>query len=146
MYKSITILFIVCYCCYLLFSRQPDYFDGEKAPAVIHFIQDSASKNLIPMAQFSDGHHAFSVDARYVLRNWKEGERTEVIYETDKPNHAVVYLFWGYWIRWGEVLITLLVYAALFQIAISVTQNPTAESLLEQLEGPSQEKKRKYLE
>jgi hypothetical protein len=146
LYKSITILFIICYCCYLLFSRQPDYFDGEKAPATIHFMQDSASGNKIPKAVFSNGHKEFAIDARYVLRNWTEGERTEVIYETDKPSQAVVYLFWGYWIRWGEILITLLIYAALFQIAISVTQNPTAESLLEQLEGPSQEKKRKYLE
>lgn len=146
MYKSITLLFIICYCCYLLFSRQPDYFDGEKSPATIHFMQDSVSNSRIPKAVFSNGLKVFSVDARYVLRNWTEGEKTEVIYETDKPSQAVVYLFWGYWIRWGELLITLLIYAALFQIAITVTQNPTAESLLEQLEGPSQEKKRKYLE
>lgn len=130
-----------------MFSRQPDYFDGEKSPATIHFIQDSVSKGKkIPKAVFSDGHREYVVNAGYVLRKWSEGERTEVIYETDKPEQAVVYLFWGYWIRWGELLITMLVYAALFQIAISVTQNPTAESLLEQLEDTGKEKKRKYLE
>ena len=38
---------------------------------------------------------------------------------------------------------TVLIYLALFQIAISVTRNPTAESLMEQLEF-KEEKKRKY--
>jgi hypothetical protein len=85
------------------------------------------------------------VDARYFLRDLKNGDRVEVIYETDKPEKAVVYMFWGYWISWGELIATVLIYLALFQVAIAVTKNPTPESLIEQLEFKP-EKKTKYKE
>lgn len=143
LYKSITILYLTCFACYILFSRQPDYFDGEKAPAVIHLMQDSAAHTIIPKAVFNDGAKSYAVDARYFLRYPKENDKVEVIYETDKPEKAAVYMFWGYWITWGEMIATVLIYLALFQIAVAVTKNPTPESLIEQLEV-RKEKKRKY--
>ena len=92
---------------------------------------------------FHDGRKAYAVDARYVFRKWKKGEKTEVIYETDHPEKAVVYGFWGYWLSWGELLGTIVIYFALFQVAVSVTSNPTAEALVEQLDYKP-EKKRRY--
>jgi len=145
LYRSITILYLVCFGCYILFTRQPDYFDGEKSPAVIKWLPDSISHKNIPQAVYSDGLKQHAIDARYFLRNWKEGDKLEVIYESGSPDKAAVYAFLGYWITWGELLATILIYLALFQIAISVTKNPTPEALVEQLEY-KEVKKRKYKE
>ena len=145
MYKSITILYIICFASYIILSRQPDYFDGETAPATIHWLKDSAGKQTIPQAVFNDGRKEYAIDARYFLRELQEGNKTEVIYETDKPAKAAVYTFFGYWITWGELIATILIYFALFQIAVAVTKNPTPEALIEQLEF-KEEKKPKYKE
>jgi len=136
-------LYLVCFGCYLVFTRQPDYFDGEKVPATIHWMRDSASRMLIPKAVYSDGYKTFSIDARYVLREWKEGDRLTVIYEVGKPVHAAVYRFWGYGITWGELLASIVLCVVLFQVAVAITSNPTPESLVEQLEF-KEEKKSRY--
>jgi hypothetical protein len=145
LFRSILILYLFCFAAYIVFSRQPDYFDGDKSPAIIHMMKDSATALMIPKAVFSDGRTEHAIDARYFLREYSEGDRVQVIYESAQPDKAAVYTFWGYWITWGELLATFLIYIALFQIAVSVTKNPTAESLIEQLEF-KEEKKRKYIE
>jgi len=145
LFKTVSILYIICFGSYVLFCRQPDFFDGEKSPAVIHWQTDSSSGTKIPQALYSDGKKQYAIDARYFLRDLKEGEKWEVIYESATPEKAAVYAFWGYWITWGELIISVVFYLALFQIAVSVTKNPTAESLVEQL-GYVEEKKRKYQE
>ncbi len=145
MFKSIFILYVVCFGCYLVFTRQPDYFDGEKTPAVIHWLKDSISGMKIPQAVYNDGKKQYSIDARYFLHNFSEGEPVTVIYESGTPEKAAVYRFWGYWITWGELIATVLIYIALFQVAVSVTKNPTAEALIEQMEFKP-EKKRKYMD
>lgn len=144
MYKSITLLYLICFGSYLFLTRQPDYLDGEKSPAVIHWLPDSVTHQNIPQAVYSDGLKTHKIDARYFLREWKEGDKLEVIYETGSPEKGAVYAFWGYWISWGELLATILIYLAMFQIAVSVTSNPTPEALLEQLDY-KEEKKTKYI-
>jgi hypothetical protein len=67
---------------YLLFSRQPDYLDGEKTPAVIHWSYDSAAHRSIPKALFNTGLKNYAIDARYIFREWKDGDKLEVIYES----------------------------------------------------------------
>ncbi len=143
MFKSISILYLVCFGCYIIFTRDPDYFDGEKSPAVIQWMTDSATGRAIPKAVFSDGRKEHAIDARYFLREFRGGEKVEVIYESDRPDKAAVYMFWGYWLTWGELMATVFIYIALFQVAVAVTKNPTAESLIEQLDF-KEEKKRKY--
>jgi hypothetical protein len=143
LYKLVVILYLVCFGCYLFFTRQPDYLDGEKVPAAIHWSYDSLSKRSIPKAVYSTGLKNYAIDARYVFREWKENDRTVVIYETNDPAKGAVYSWWGYWITWGEVLGSALLIIALFQVAVSVTKNPTAEALIEQLEY-KEEKKTKY--
>lgn len=145
MYKGIFILYLVCFGCYLLFSRQPDYFDGEKAPATIQWMKDSVSGLAIPQAVYSDGHQTHAIDAHYFLRKWKHGDRTEVIYETANPGKAAVYSFWGYWITGGELLASVVLLLVLFQVAVAVTSNPSPQSLLEQ-SAYKEEKKRRYLD
>lgn len=143
MYKGITFLYLVCFSLYIVYSRDPDYFDGEIAPAQIHWLKDSSSNSLIPKAVFSHGKKEYAIDARYVLRSLPENKKLAVIYVPSKPQNAAVYSWWGYWITWGELVTSIVLLIALFQVAVAVTNNPTAEALLEQLEY-KEEKKKKY--
>ena len=128
---------------YLFFTRQPDYLDGEVTTASIHWVKDSVSQKQIPHAVFTVGKEEYSVNAYYIFRNLKEGMQVEVIYENAQPKKAAIYNWWGYWISGGELLASIVLYVALFQIAVAVTKNPIPESLLEQL-GDEPERKRKY--
>ena len=143
MYKTITIIFLVLYGCFVVFARQPDYFDGEVTNASIHYAKDSVTHANIPFANFSIGATKHAVKAAYPLRSLEEGENLQVIYEAASPEKGVVYNAWGYWILWDELLVSLVIYLVLFYAAVSITDNPTPESLIEQLEF-KEEKKRKY--
>ena len=143
MLRSVFILYLICFGCYILFTRQPDYFDGEKAPATIQNVYDSATKQTIPVAIYQAGGKWHHTDARYFLRPIKLGQKVTVIYETATPETAAVYVFWGYWIGWGELLFSVIGYALLLQIAYSVTTNPNPQSFQEQL-SYKPENKRKY--
>ncbi|MBS1626976.1 MAG: hypothetical protein JSR09_07780 [Bacteroidetes bacterium] len=142
MYKSIILIYIVVFVAYILFSRQPDYFDGETTTATIHWIKDSTQKT-IPKAVFTINKIQYAIDARYVLRNLPEGKQIQVIYETANPEKAAVYDFWGYWITWGELMASILLLVALIEIAKAINKNPTPEALIEQMEYKPI-KKRKY--
>ena len=143
MYKFISILYFVIFGLYVWFSRQPDYFDGEFAPATIHFVIDNSSQKQVAKAAFTVGTAAYEVNADYLLKNFKQGERVEVIYELSNPKKAAVYAFWGYWLTIGELMASIIIWFVLFQIAIGITSNPTPGALLEQLEYLP-EKKTKY--
>jgi hypothetical protein len=145
MYKSIFILYLVCFGCYLLFTRQPDYFDGVQVPAIITKQLDSSNNKPILKAVFNTGTKEYSVDPHYLFRNITEGQQLTVIYETGVPEKGAVYTFWGYWITWGELVMSAILCFALFQVAVSVTNNPSPESLIEQMEF-KEEKKKKYLD
>jgi hypothetical protein len=129
----------------VLYTRKPDFFDGETSPATIHLLPDSVSSRTIPKAVFGYGQKNYAIDARYLFREYSEGERVTVIYEKDDPAKAAVYSFWGYWIRWDELLGSIAALAILFQVAVAITRNPTPEAVIEQMEF-KEEKKKKYLE
>jgi hypothetical protein len=97
------------------------------------------------MAVFNNGLRDYAVDARYVFRSLPEGKKLTVIYETAMPEKGTIYAIWGYWFRWGELLMTVLLYIGLFQVAVALNRNPTPESVIEQLTHSS-EKKRRYIE
>jgi hypothetical protein len=141
--RSVFILYLICFGCYILFTRQPDYFDGEKAPATIQNVYDSVVQQTIPAAVYQAGGMWHHTDARYFLRPVKLGQKVTVIYETATPETAAVYTFWGYWLGWGELLFSVIGYVLLLQIAYSVTTNPNEQSLQDQLRY-APEKKRKY--
>jgi len=145
MYKSICILYLICFGCYLLFTRQPDYFDGEKVPAVIKRQIGTAAGDSELLAVFNTGTKEFSINPHYVFRNIREGQQLTVIYETGSPEKGAVYAVWGYWITWGELLMSVVLCVLLFQVAVSVTNNPSPEALTEQSEY-KEEKKKKYLD
>lgn len=143
MFKTAFILYLTCYSLYILFSRQPDYFDGVKDIATIHFNIDSATTKLQPFAIYRSDKKTYSVNVGYLFRTYKEGEQVTVIYETSQPEKGAVYSWWGYWITWGETLFSIVLAVLFYQIAIAITKNPSPESLMEQLEYKPQ-KKRKY--
>ena len=143
MLRSVFILYLICFGCYILFTRQPDYFDGEKAPATIQNVYDSAVQQTIPAAVYQAAGTCYHTDARYFLRPIQVGQKVTVIYETATPETAAVYTFWGYWMGWGELLFSVIVYVLLLQVAYAVTTNPNAESFQEQL-SYKPEIKRKY--
>lgn len=143
MYKGIAFLYFVCFFLYIVYSREPDYFDGELIPGNIYWQIDSASKTSIPKASFTHKKKLYSFDARYVFRSLPENKKVEIIYHPSHPEKATIYSWWGYWLTWGEVVSSIILLVALFQVAVAVTKNPTAEALLEQLEY-KEDKKKKY--
>src|SRR5689334_21480476 len=98
--KLLIILYIICFPVYILFSRRPDYFDGELTNATIHFSYDS-TKHLQPFAVYSVDEKNYSVDPAYLFKHYNEGENVRVIYEASQPEKGAVYSIWGYWLRWG---------------------------------------------
>ena len=132
----------MCFGLYILFSRQPDYFDGETGRGVIHYLKDTIHKELQPLAIYSTGKKTYSVNASYVFRNYKEGEIVTVIYELSQPEKGAVYSWWGYWLTWGEMLFSFFLIFAFYKISAAVTKNPSPESLLEQLEYKPQKRKK----
>lgn len=143
MYKGIAFLYFVCFFLYLLYTREPDFFDGETMPAIINWQMDSASQQKIPKAVYEVNKKVYAFDARYLFRSLPENKRVEIIYNSSHPERAALNKWWGYWITWGELLGSIILLIALFQVAVAVTKNPTAEAVLEQLEH-KEEKKRRY--
>jgi hypothetical protein len=143
MYKLAIILYLTCFSVYILFSRQPDYFDGELTNATIHFINDSQTNEPEPYAFYTINKKEYSVNASYVFRSFTEGERIDLIYEAAQPNKGAVYSWWGYWFTPGELLFSIGLLIVMVYIAVSITNNPTPEALMEQL-NYKPVKKRKY--
>ncbi len=108
-------------------------------------MHDSTANRSIPKASFRADLKSYAVDARYVFRNWQEGERVVVIYEKEDPSKAAVYTLWGYWIRWQEIIGSMIALIVLFQVAVAITKNPTPEAVLDQMEM-KEEKKRRYVD
>lgn len=116
-------IYLVCLVLYIFFTRQPDYIDGEFAPAIIHFALDS-SKQTIPVATFEVDKSSYTVNGYYPLRKFKENEQVTVIYDTSDPHNAAVYMWWGYWFQWKELAGSFIGIVLLYYAAVSITQNP----------------------
>ncbi|MFT4155829.1 DUF3592 domain-containing protein [Parafilimonas sp.] len=143
MIKSIVPFYIICVALYILFSRRPDYQDGEITTATIHYVADSANK-AVPEAVFRINKDAYTVNAGYVLRNLKEGQTVQVIYETSDPSKAAVYSWWGYWLQWDELLGSILIPVIFFFAAKEITARPAPEAPAEEMEMRNPPKQRKY--
>lgn len=141
MYKTVIIIYIICFGLYVLFSRQPDYFESDFTNATIHLKKDS-NNNIQPEAYYTIQAKTYSISVNYLFTTFSENENIQVIYNTTSPKKAALYSVWGYWIRWQEIIFTALALFLLFEIAVSINKNPTPEAVIEQLEKPS--KKTKY--
>ncbi|MGN6618209.1 MAG: hypothetical protein ACTHJ5_13630 [Ilyomonas sp.] len=127
---------------YIVFTRQPDIFDGIHTEGIIHYAKDSTGKT-VPEAFFSIDHQSISFNADYLFRNLKENEKVKIIYDPSQPQKAALYGIWGYWLRWGELLASLVLLIGLFKISKAITSHPTPEGLLSELEEP-RPRRRKY--
>lgn len=142
MYKTVIILYFFVYSTYILFTREPDFFNGETIPASIRFMRDSASAAIVPRAVFILNRKEYAVDADYLFRSYEGNEKVTVIYELSNPAKGAVYSWWGYWIRWKELLSSIVLIFVLFQVAVGITKNPTPEALIEELESKPPRKRR----
>lgn len=144
MNKSLLTLYLIIFSCYIVATRQPDYFDGEKYPATIHKVIVQGTNKIVPKAYFSIGKNTYSINAQYVLLDYNEGDKVIILVEQEHPEQAAVYRFWGYWITWEELLASLIIAVLLFQVAVTITNNPSEDALAEQL-SYKEEKKTKYV-
>lgn len=143
MFKIITSIYIICFAFYVLFTRQPDYQDGEFAAGIIHYIKDSTQKP-VTKAMFSINEVKYAVNAAYPLRHLQEGQIVKIIYDTTQPSRAAVYTCWGYWLQWDELLASILIPFVLFYAAKAITASPTPDTLADELEMSKPAKRRKY--
>jgi hypothetical protein len=128
MIKSSIILFLSLFFVYLPFSRTPDYFDSEITPALIEQRGDKL------VASFTEE------GKRYLLRLPQEefkskiGERVEIRYELNQPEHAKINQAWGYWWVPQELAFALGIFIVLMGVAYATTNRPDPVSLQEQLD------------
>jgi len=141
--KFLIIFYLIIFSLYILFSRQPDFFDGSFTTGIIHYTKDSTGNN-IAKASFTLDNTSYNMNASYPLRSLHEGEQVAIIYEASQPQKAALYRIWGYWLRWGEILASLVLLIGLFQISKAITNNPTPEGLMSELEDVRPRKRRKY--
>lgn len=142
MYKAVATIYIVCFVCYALFSRVPDYFDGE-------FI-----KGVVTNASFSDqkGSPELTIDYRvgsetfhyktemWFLKKYKQGDAVEIIYNPSNPSSACIYAFIGYWIKWPELMFTAFFFIILFVSAVFITGKNNTPAI----KNDDERRKRRY--
>ncbi|HWB23909.1 MAG TPA: DUF3592 domain-containing protein [Chitinophagaceae bacterium] len=147
MNKTVVIIYLVIFALYIVFTRTPDFFDSETTSATIHYAKDSAG-NTIPFANYTVARQNLKIDARYLFRDYYDGDACTVRYNTSQPKIAAVDSVWGYWITWQELMASIILAVVLWQIAKAITSNPTPEGLLSELEDdgstPRPPRKRKY--
>lgn len=137
MIKSSIILFLACFLVYLPFSRQPDFFDSETAPAIIKMKGDSL------VAEYSEYGKLHFMPLNKKQYASKLGSRVEVIYELSAPEHVKINKVMGYWIIPIEIIWSFGTFIVLLGVAFATTHRPHPDSLLEQL-NYKEEQKTKY--
>jgi len=108
-------------------------------PATI-VIDTNAQGRAEPFAIYHTGYEELRVSALYLLHRYHAGEKVEVIYEASNPSKGAVYHWWGYWMRWQELLPGIIIFLLLFWVASALTNNPTPEALMEQMEYKEESK------
>jgi len=138
MLKLLFSLYFTCYFCYIFYTREPDYFDGELVAAIIKI----DSKTNKATANYTIALKQYSINANYPLRKLQDQERVEIIYNPSKPETASIYTLWGFWFTWSELIMSAVLLLGLFQLAVSINKNPTEDLLQEGV--PDALPKRKY--
>jgi hypothetical protein len=126
--KSVLLLFIACFICYLPFSRTPDYFDSDITPALIE------ARNTGVVAVFQESGKQYQVSLDPLVYQSKIGSRIEIRYELSAPQHAKLNQVIGYWLEPKEVLGAFFILIVLLIAAYATTHRPDAASLKEQIE------------
>ena len=138
MIKSAIILFLSLFFVYLPFSRTPDYFDSEITPALIEKRGDKT------VALFMEEGKTYLLKLPTDEFKNKIGQRVEIRYELNQPEHAKINKAWGYWWVPLELAFAAGIFIALMGVAYATTHRPDADSLKEQL-GYKKENNGKYI-
>ena len=112
---------------YLPFSRTPDYFDSEITPALIEQREDKI------VAIFTEDKKTYVLPLSKEVYQSKIGERVEIRYELNQPEHAKINKAWGYWWVPSELAFAAGIFIVLMGIAYATTHRPDPASLSEQL-------------
>lgn len=136
MLKSSLILFLTCFLLYLPFSREPDYFDSETAPAMI--VQEGDSI----VAQYNEFGKPYHIALDKGVYRTKIGNKIEVIYELSHPEKAAVNKLWGYWLIPIELAWSFGIFSVLLGIAFATTHRPHPSAIEEQLKSEDAPKKK----
>lgn len=138
MLRIVVPFYLICLALYIFFTRQPDYQDGEFLTATIHYINNKAQ------AIYTIDEKTYTIPASYPLRKLSENDKVKIIYDTSNPVKATVFKWWGYWLRWDELLASIIIPVILLYAAKTITGNPTPEALIEELEMDNNTKRTKY--
>lgn len=139
MLKLFFTLYFTCYACYIFYTREPDYFDGETINAIINI----DTKTNKATATYTVANKTYTINASYPLRALHNQQNIELIYLPQQPEKAVVYSLWGYWFTWGELAMSFILLFAMYQLSVSITKNPTETAIKSQQEV-DETAKRKY--
>lgn len=137
MIKSSIILFLTCFFLYLPFSREPDYFDSETAPATI------VKKGDLVFAIYTEFGKPYALKLDKEKFESKLGQQIEVIYELSHPEKAAINKAWGYWFIGKEMAWAFGIFSVLLGVAYATTNEPHPDALAEQL-SYKEEVKTKY--
>jgi len=127
MIKSAIILFLSLFFVYLPFSRTPDYFDSEITPALIEQREGKI------VAIFTEDKKTYLLPLSKEVYQSKLGERVEIRYELNQPEHAKINKAWGYWWVPSELAFAAGIFIVLMGVAYATTHRPDPASLSEQL-------------
>ena len=128
MIKSAIILFLSLFFVYLPFSRRPDYFDSEITPALIEQRGDQM------VASFTEEGKTYLLPLPKEQYKNQLGQRVDIRYELNQPEHAKINQAWGYWWVPSELAFALGIFVVLMGVAYATTNRPDPASLKEQLD------------
>ena len=113
---------------YLPFSRTPDYFDSETTPALIEQRGDRV------VASFTEDGKNYLLPLPAAQYKSTIGDRIEIRYELNQPEHAKINKAWGYWWVPSELAFAAGIFIVLMGVAYATTHRPDPASLKEQLD------------
>ncbi|MDQ6812141.1 MAG: DUF3592 domain-containing protein [Bacteroidota bacterium] len=135
-------MYLVIFSSYVLFTRVPDYFEGEFIKGVVSkatFLSKTNSPEVIIDYHVGSERLQYKTDTSF-LTSYKPGQVVTIIYNPAKPAVSSIYAFIGYWINWRELLLTSAFFIILFIAARFITGINTTSNLHKVIE----KKKRKY--
>jgi hypothetical protein len=129
MYKAIVILYVVIFCSYVLFSRVPDYFEGEFIKGVVSkasFSEKTNNPELVIDYHVGEEKLQYKTDM-WFLSSYRQGQLVTIIYNPSDPAVSSIYALIGYWIKWHELIFTSVFFVILFIAAKSIAGGDNAE-------------------
>lgn len=106
----------------------PDYFDSEITPALIEQRGDKV------IASFTEEGKTYILTLPSEQFKSQIGQRIDIRYELNQPEHAKINQAWGYWWVPTELAFALGIFVVLMGAAYATTNRPDPDSLKEQLD------------